>query len=144
MSRTFLSQIRLRRHNAAVSTAVVVVMLAWLTLSFSGLCTRPMLQHHAETNTACPKDMETMNQHGLPTSSPHDCSFKVCLDVQADTSFAQADILKNNKLTLWALVLPIVIALLFQSSSRPAGSPQRRRLHPRSIPYFYQFCSLLN
>jgi hypothetical protein len=143
MSRTLLSQIRLRRHNAAVSSAVVMVMLAWLTLTLAGLCTRPMLQHQAETNATCPQDMETMNQHGLPTS-PDESLFKVCLDAQADTSFAQAGFLKINKLTLWAVILPIVVALLFQRSSQPACTPQRRRRHPCSIPLFYQFCSLLN
>lgn len=84
-----------------------------------------------------------MNQPGQP-ADPEDCSFKVCPNGLADTAFAQASLPKIDKMTLWAVTLLIVGALLFPGFRQAAGHPQRRRLHPRSIPLFYRFCTLLN
>lgn len=143
MSRNLFSQIRLRRHHAAIFAVVVVALFAWLTLAFAGVCTRPMLQKQAETRTACSQDMETMNQHGLPTDTD-DCSFNVCSDLQAGTTFTQLNVQNIKKTALWALVLPIVITLLFQGSGQPTSQLQPRRPHLRSTPLFYRFCRLLN
>ncbi len=135
-----------KRNRLSLHTLVFVLLVSWISLAISTTCTMPLgLIKTSDQMPGC-------SESGVPEHSHHqdhapesmqDCSFKPCLDSQAD-SFTDFNRLTKPELpvfilsfiwTFWCLFLNYAITKVAHKVGPPSG---------RRILLIYRFRTLLN
>jgi hypothetical protein len=135
-----------KRNRPYLHTLVLVLLLSWISLTVSATCSMPsVLIAMADQLPACSEIGEASQLHhpGHTSKALQDCSFKLCLDSQAN-SFPDFNRLAKPDLPVITLSLIWTFWYLFLSYSLPkvpriADPPLGRRLL-----LIYRFCTLLN
>lgn len=137
-----ITALHLKRNRPYLHTLVFVLLVSWISLTISATCTMPM----ASVLTAMPDHMQVCSDSGVPAHTPkamQDCTFKPCLDSQAD-SLTDFNRLTKPDLPVFIPVLIWTFLCLFLSYPITKAPPKADPPLGRRVLLIYRFCTLLN
>ncbi|MGZ8163398.1 MAG: hypothetical protein ACXWTT_11075 [Methylobacter sp.] len=135
-----------KRNRPYLHTLVLVLLVSWISLTVSAACSMPsVLIAMADHLPACSEAGEASHLHhqGHTSKALQDCSFKPCLDSQAN-SFPDFNRLAKPDLPVVTLSLIWTFGYLFLSYSPPKVPRIDDPPLGRRILLIYRFCTLLN
>ena len=135
-----------KRNRPYLHTLVFVLLVSWISLTISATCTMPLvLMTTSYFMPGCSESgaSEHAQHQDHAQKAMQDCSFKPCLDSQAD-SFTSFNRLTQPELPVFILSLVLTFFCLF--ISYPSIKVPRKTDPPlgRRILLIYRFCTLLN
>ncbi|MFI3156056.1 MAG: hypothetical protein QX199_07845 [Methylococcaceae bacterium] len=136
-----ITALHFKRNRTRLRMLVLVLLVSWISLTISATCTMPM-----------PSALKAMSEHmqGCAGALKHtsntmqDCSFKPCLDSQANSLTDSNRLVKPDNLPVFILVLILTFLCLFLSYPPPKIPPKADPPLGRRILLIYRFCTLLN
>jgi hypothetical protein len=119
---------------------VFVLLVSWISLTISATCTMPSVL--IATSDHMPGCLES-GAHDNAPKAMQDCSFKPCLDSQADTF---TDFNRLTKPDLPVFILGFIWTFWCLFPGYPPTKVPRKTDPPlgRRILLIYRFCTLLN
>ena len=140
-----IATLHLKRNRPYLHALVCVLLVSWISLTISATCIMPM----PSILKAMPDHMQGMqgcSDSGTPEHTPKamlDCTFKPCLDSQAD-SLTNFNRLTKSELPVFIAVLIWTFLCLFLSYPTITAPPKADPPLGRRILLIYRFCTLLN
>lgn len=129
-----------KRNRPCLRALVFVLLLSWISLIISATCTMPM----SSALKAMPEHMQGCSgtlKHSSETMQ--DCSFKPCLDSQANP-LTDSNRLGQPDLAVFIAVPILTFLCLLLSYPSPKIPPKADPPLGRRLLLIYRFCTLLN
>jgi hypothetical protein len=137
-----ITALHFKRNRPYLHTLVFVLLVSWMSLTISATCTMPM----PTVLTAMSDHMQGCSDSGTPKHTPkamQDCTFKPCLDSQADSP---TDFNRLTKPDLPVFILVLIFTFLCLRLNYPATKISAKAGPPlgRRLLLIYRFCTLRN